>query len=611
MAQIGYTPIQIYYSSTAAAVPLAADLLQGELAINVADGKLYYKNSSNVVQLLVAAGTGGGTVTSVTGSGGTTGLTLSGGPITSTGTLTIGGTLAIANGGTGQTTANAALNALLPNQATNSGKVLSTDGTNTSWITVSGGGGGTVTGVTATFPATSTGGTAPIIGIANGSGACTTSTGSGALVFSTSPTLTTPILGTPTSGNFSTGTFTWPTFNQNTTGTAAGLSTTLVATSGGTGQSSYAVGDLLYASTTTALSKLADVATGNALISGGVGVAPSWGKIGLTTHVSGTLPVANGGTGSTSTTYCNLTSNVTGTLPIANGGTGVTTSTGSGNNVLSTSPTLTTPILGTPTSGTLTNCTGYTYANLSGTVPTWNQNTTGNAATVTNGVVTTGSYANPPWITSLAGSKISGAVSSATTASGLSGTPNITVGTINSTSVNVSGGGGSSALTTTSSTVAACQLGGSGAGVARYNSVSDAINIIMPGAQFAFASYGACFNALNSPNWDVSSDINIKTNIRPLNSALDKIIALNPCHYEFKDKLGKTRTGFIAQEFEQVLPGHVTDGPVYEKYREFMNGAETMKSVSIDLFPYLVGAIKELSAKVDAQAAEIAALKAK
>jgi hypothetical protein len=52
----------------------------------------------------------------------------------------------------------------------------------------------------------------------------------------TSPTLTTPILGTPQSGNFSTGTFTWPTFNQNTTGTAAGLSATLAIGSGGTGQ---------------------------------------------------------------------------------------------------------------------------------------------------------------------------------------------------------------------------------------------------------------------------------------------------------------------------------------------------------------------------------------
>jgi hypothetical protein len=74
------------------------------------------------------------------------------------------------------------------------------------------------------------------------------------------------------------------------------------ATAGGTGQTSYAIGDLLYANTTTTLAKLPDVATGNALISGGVSTAPSWGKIGLTTHVSGTLPVANGGTNLTSFT---------------------------------------------------------------------------------------------------------------------------------------------------------------------------------------------------------------------------------------------------------------------------------------------------------------------
>lgn len=62
----------------------------------------------------------------------------------------------------------------------------------------------------------------------------------------------------------------------------------------------FVVGDVLYADSTQSLARLADVATGNALISGGVGTAPSWGKIGLTTHVSGTLPVANGGTGATS-----------------------------------------------------------------------------------------------------------------------------------------------------------------------------------------------------------------------------------------------------------------------------------------------------------------------
>ena len=85
-----------------------------------------------------------------------------------------------------------------------------------------------------------------------------------------------------------------------TTG-AVTLAGTLIAVNGGTGQASYAIGDLLYADTTTTLAKLPDVATGNALISGGISTAPAWGKIGLTTHVSGVLPIANGGTNGTST----------------------------------------------------------------------------------------------------------------------------------------------------------------------------------------------------------------------------------------------------------------------------------------------------------------------
>lgn len=146
------------------------------------------------------------------------------------------------------------------------------------------------------------GGLPATLSVSDGGTGTTTSTGSGSLVLQTSPTLITPLLGTPTSGNFSTGTFTWPTFNQNTTGTAAGLSATLAAASGGTGITTYAVGDLVYANTTTTLAKLPDVATGNVLISGGVNTAPSYGKVGLTTHVSGTLPVANGGTGVTTST---------------------------------------------------------------------------------------------------------------------------------------------------------------------------------------------------------------------------------------------------------------------------------------------------------------------
>lgn len=105
-----------------------------------------------------------------------------------------------------------------------------------------------------------------------------------------------------------------------TTG-AVSLAGTLIAANGGTGFSSYAVGDLLYANTTTTLAKLPDVATGNALISGGVNTAPLWGKIGLTTHVSGILPVGNGGSGASTLTgyvYGNGTSPFTASTTIPN-----------------------------------------------------------------------------------------------------------------------------------------------------------------------------------------------------------------------------------------------------------------------------------------------------
>jgi len=97
---------------------------------------------------------------------------------------------------------------------------------------------------------------------------------------------------------------------------ANAITGTLPAANGGTGLAAYAVGDLVYASGTTTLATLADVATGNALISGGVGVAPAWGKIGLATHVSGTLPVANGGTGiATATAYAVICAGTTATGP--------------------------------------------------------------------------------------------------------------------------------------------------------------------------------------------------------------------------------------------------------------------------------------------------------
>lgn len=83
----------------------------------------------------------------------------------------------------------------------------------------------------------------------------------------------------------------------------------------------------------------------------------------LGTPASGTM---------TNVTGLPLTSGVTGTLPVANGGTGVTSSTGTGSVVLSDSPTLVTPALGTPASGNLANCTGTAPSLIVGTAQTFN-----------------------------------------------------------------------------------------------------------------------------------------------------------------------------------------------------------------------------------------------
>jgi hypothetical protein len=103
--------------------------------------------------------------------------------------------------------------------------------------------------------------------------------------------------------------------NQGTTGTllhgnAAGnpsfsavaisdISGTMTATKGGTGTITYATGDLLYSSATNALSKLAFVSTATRYLAntGGAGTVEAWDQVNLTNGVSGTLPVASGGSG--------------------------------------------------------------------------------------------------------------------------------------------------------------------------------------------------------------------------------------------------------------------------------------------------------------------------
>ena len=155
------------------------------------------------------------------------------------------GQIAIANGGTNGTatpTAGAISygtgTAYAFNSAGTANQILQSNGAAApTWVNLSSLGVSTFSGgTTGLTPSIATTGAITLSGtlaVANGGTGVTTSTGSGSVVLSTSPTLVTPVLGTPASGNFSTGTFTWPTFNQNTTGNAA-TATTATNVSGGT-----------------------------------------------------------------------------------------------------------------------------------------------------------------------------------------------------------------------------------------------------------------------------------------------------------------------------------------------------------------------------------------
>jgi len=434
--------------------------------------------------------------------------------------------LAVADGGTGASTATAALNNLLPSQTSNANKYLQTDGTNASWDAIS-----ISTGdITGTLP------------VANGGTGVTSSTGTGSVVLSNSPTLVTPALGTPASG-----------VATNLTGLplSSGVTGTLPVANGGTGITSLGTGVATFLGTPSSAnlaSAVTDETGSGALVfaNSPTLVTPALGTPSalVGTNITGT---ASGLTAGTVTTNANLTGAVTsvgnatslGSFSSANLLGALTDETGTGSAVFATSPTLVTPILGTPTSATLTNATGLPLSTgVTGQLPVANGGTgtaTPSLVAGTN-VTITGTWPNQTIDASGGGGSgtVTSVAASVPSVFSITGSPITTSGTLaitySGTALPVANGGtGQTALSAVTVGTSTNIAGGSN-GTIPYQSASGTTQMLAVGT----AGQVLQTNGVGAPTWATVSAGNFGTDLSFVDYPLTTSTQLSTINQQIK-----------------------------------------------------------------------------
>lgn len=557
MAASGSQTIQLYYSTTSGAAPTNTNLANGELAININDGKLYYKDSSGTVQTLATKGTAaiGGSNTQVQYNNG--GALAGSGNLTFDGTiLTAGGLSGPLNGTVGATTPNTGAFTTLSASSTVSGTGFST--------------------YLASPPAI--GGTAPAAGSFTTLSASSTVSGTGFSTYLASP----PAIGgtAPAAGSFT---------NLSSSGTVSG-----------TGFSNYLASPPAIGGTAPAAGSFTTLsASGNITVSGGVanGVLYLNGSK-VATSGSDVVYTGNFGIGTATPNYKLAVLATSGAQNIFQAGqSGVS----NGYTIASDGSNLTFQWFATGSESMRLTSTGLGIGTSS---PSQRLHVTGSSSATTVGTSATIQITSSTGLAAPAGDVYLQAVIDSATpgdrGTALAFQTGRTAGIAERMRIDSSGRVGIGLTPSGAYNLQISNTPGGNSGVKHLASTT--------GTSYAAEFYTSDGNSrgyisytTSGTTYSTTSDYRLKEDVQPMVGALAKVQALKPVTYKWKSD-GSDGEGFIAHELAEVCPQAVTGE------KDAVNEDGSIKPQGIDtsfLVATLTAALQEAVAKINSLEARL------